>query len=500
MIRSHTLFSRAVLTALVAAPLGIMAVLAIAILVPATKNPESKIYASGIGYPAMQRLANKPIAVQTVPVTQKSLEDNVAAPGESVALHQVEVRALVSGAIEKVYVEEGQRVRRGEPLFQIQQAPYQNAVASARSNVAISEVTLKALQQSAPEQLLALKDNVDKAKQRLALGKTKTQQIQSLVDAELQDNITHAQQRLAIASTKLKQIDSLAAEGAVSKFQLYDSQDNLISRQKELITAKRGAFDTQIRLYNNQDFLTNLENRLFSAQQKLSVTQSDLERQITNARLKLEQDKIALQDAQRNLNNTVVYATTDGLVSQVNIERGELAGARGQKSYMTLTQDIVFKAFVDQTRLNSISVGDRATVRLVAYPGRSYQGKVIRVNPTVETEAGSVGKVGISQKYTYSVWVAVAGLQLAPGLQGYVQFEQGKQGLFIPESAVTHLSGGEGMVMVAENGKAMVKRVKLGRIFDNQREVLTGLNDGEQVIPSPRALQPGDRLTVSSYQ
>jgi HlyD family secretion protein len=54
------------------------------------------------------------------------------------------------------------------------------------------------------------------------------------------------------------------------------------------------------------------------------------------------------------------------------------------------------------------------------------------------------------------------------------------------------------MVMVAEDGKAVVKRVKLGRIFDNQREVLAGLSDGEQVIPSPRALQPGDRLEARS--
>jgi HlyD family secretion protein len=68
----------------------------------------------------------------------------------------------------------------------------------------------------------------------------------------------------------------------------------------------------------------------------------------------------------------------------------------------------------------------------------------------------------------------------------------------IPESSVTHLSAGEGMVMVAEAGKAVVKKVKLGRTFDNQREVLEGLKPGEQVVPSPRALNPGDRLNTKS--
>lgn len=58
MIRSSTLLSRTVLTTLVAAPLGVMAILSVIVLWPALKNPESKIYSSGIGYPALQRLAS----------------------------------------------------------------------------------------------------------------------------------------------------------------------------------------------------------------------------------------------------------------------------------------------------------------------------------------------------------------------------------------------------------------------------------------------------------
>jgi HlyD family secretion protein len=85
-------------------------------------------------------------------------------------------------------------------------------------------------------------------------------------------------------------------------------------------------------------------------------------------------------------------------------------------------------------------------------------------------------------------------------LQGYVQFEKGKTSLAIPENAVTHLSAGESLVMVAESGQAVVKKVKLGRVFENQREVLEGLKPGEQVILNSRALSPGDRLLIQSLQ
>jgi HlyD family secretion protein len=83
---------------------------------------------------------------------------------------------------------------------------------------------------------------------------------------------------------------------------------------------------------------------------------------------------------------------------------------------------------------------------------------------------------------------------MPPGLQGYVQFDQGKNSMVIPESAVTHLSAGEGMVMVSEGGRAVVKKVKLGRTLENQREVLGGLSLGDRVVISPRALNPGDKL------
>lgn len=497
MIRSSTLLSRTVLTTLVAAPVGVMAILSIFVLGPTLKNPESKFYSSGIGYPALQRLSGKPIKVQTVPVTLKTLADSVAAPAESLALHKIDVRPLVSGPVEKVYVVEGQRVRQGQPLLQFQRIPFENAVSAARNNVAISEITLEGLQKSTAEQLVALKANAETAKDRLAVAKTRLNQINSLVDVDQKANIESARERLAIAEAKVNQISFLVKEGAVSQFQLYDVRDDYASRKKELLSAQEGGINNQSELYDNQsDYITS-QNQLISAQQALARTQSDLDKQIKNARLKLENNKVALERALRDLNNTVLYASTDGLVSLVNIDGGEVAVARASRPIINISRDIVLKAYVDQARINAVKIGDQAIVRLVAYPGRTYQGRVIQLNPTVATTGGRA-KGGIDRRYTYSVWIAVDSLQMPAGLQGYVQFSQGKKSLFIPESAVTHLSGGEGMVMVAEAGRAVVKRVKLGKIFDNQREVLEGLVPGEQVVPSPRALNPGDHLEIPS--
>ncbi|MBV9389784.1 MAG: efflux RND transporter periplasmic adaptor subunit [Chroococcidiopsidaceae cyanobacterium CP_BM_ER_R8_30] len=447
MIRFHPVFSRTVLTTLVLGPLGMIGILSVTVLFPALKDPQSRFYSSDVGYPALQRLTGKPIEVETASVTAKSLEDSVAAPGESVALQQVSVLPLVSGPVEKVYVVDGQRVLQNQPLIQIEQTPFKNAVSTARNNIAISQATLEALQKSAREQLMELKANVENAKEQLA-----------------------------IAETKLKQIIPIVEQGAIKKLQFYDIEA----------------------LY-----LTS-KNNLINQQQTLASTEINLNQQIESNRLTLENNKIVLQNALRDLNHTVIYAPNDALVSQLNIHSGEVANVKNVSSsnpLMALTQDIVFKAYVDQARINAIKMGDKATIRLVSYPGQTFQGRVIRLNPTVNTQTvNSTAQVGADRQYTYNVWVAVNDLQMPPGLQGYIEFDQAKKSLVIPEDAVTHLSAGEGMVMVAEADKAVVKKVKLGKTFDNQREVIAGLKLGEQVVLTPRALNPGDRLHIQSTE
>jgi HlyD family secretion protein len=427
--------SRLMLILLVVVPLGIISVLAVTVLIPALKNPESRSYSSDNGYPATQRKAGKPIQVETAIVSQQPVQEAVAAPGESVALQEVELQPLVSSSVAKVYVQEGDRVTKGQPLIELNKQLFENAVETAQNNIAISEVGLQSLEQAAREQVASLEANVNSLRGRVAIFDDKRTQSQTLVK-----------------------------EGALSRFQLADTEDLYLIRKRDLYTAER----------------------------ELDRTRTDIARQAESLQFNLKNNQIALQNALINLERTVIYAPNDALVSQINIHRGEVAALNTK--LMTLSQDIVFRAYIDQARLNAVKVGDKATIRLIAYPGKTFTGQIIRLNPTVETNPTNQGKVGVNRQYTYSVWVRVNDLKMSPGLQGYVNFDQGRTSTVIPESAVTHLSAGEGMVMINEGGKAVVKKVKLGRTLDKQREVLEGLALGDRVIISPRALNPGDKL------
>uniref|UniRef100_A0ACD5GYS5 Uncharacterized protein n=1 Tax=Desertifilum tharense IPPAS B-1220 TaxID=1781255 RepID=A0ACD5GYS5_9CYAN len=77
-----------------------------------------------------------------------------------------------------------------------------------------------------------------------------------------------------------------------------------------------------------------------------------------------------------------------------------------------------------------------------------------------------------------------------------MEFSQGKTELVVPENSVTHLSGGEGLVLVEEQGKAVTRKVVLGRSAQGKREILEGLILGEKVIANPRSINPGEAVVV----
>jgi len=118
---------------------GVAAVLLVAAFVGACdKKPEAA--AQGAGPAAGGPPPAMPVTV--VKVSPQRVPNVIEAVGQTEGSKDIEVRARVSGIIEKTLYAEGDRVKTGAPLFQIERAPFENALAQAKATLSQSQASL----------------------------------------------------------------------------------------------------------------------------------------------------------------------------------------------------------------------------------------------------------------------------------------------------------------------------------------------------------------------
>ena len=90
----------------------------------------------GDGAKAAAATAPVPVAVHTVKVMPRNVPIRFTLPGQVEGSKEVEVRARVSGILQKQYYKEGEPVQQGAPLFEIDRVPYEVALSQAKGQLA----------------------------------------------------------------------------------------------------------------------------------------------------------------------------------------------------------------------------------------------------------------------------------------------------------------------------------------------------------------------------
>ncbi|MFW2077308.1 efflux RND transporter periplasmic adaptor subunit [Acinetobacter sp. ULE_I010] len=125
---------------------------------------------------------SKPVPVRTVPVQRQDLQVEIKAIGTVIPTHIVNVQSQVSGVLQQIYFKEGQTVKKGQLLAQIDSVPFQVTLAQAEGT---QQQNLAQLQNAETElkryQLLFKQDSIAKqqVEQQLALVNQLKGQIQA---------------------------------------------------------------------------------------------------------------------------------------------------------------------------------------------------------------------------------------------------------------------------------------------------------------------------------
>ena len=88
---------------------------------------------------ATQQAAPPPMPVTTYTVAKENVTTTDRYPGVVVALNEVELRAEVGGYITAIFVQDGQKVTKGQKLYEIDRTNYQSALNSAKANLEVAK-------------------------------------------------------------------------------------------------------------------------------------------------------------------------------------------------------------------------------------------------------------------------------------------------------------------------------------------------------------------------
>ena len=282
---------------------------------------------AALGFVARNLILGKP--VETYEAIRGDLVQTVVASGRIMTPQRVSIGAVITERVARIPVEEGQKVRRGEVLIELDDTDERAALAQAQANVAQAEAKLRQLREVA----------LPAAEQGLAQA-----QANSLQAHQAYDRTRTLQER-----------------GFIGQSQLDDARRNL------------DVADSQLR----------------SARLQVE-TNGPAGSDVALAQTALEQARANLRSAQAKLEQTVIHAPVDGVLIARSVEAGNVVQAGKELMLLAPAGETQVVVEIDERNLAQLALGQKALGSADAFPGQRFDAELVYINPGIDAQRGSV--------------------------------------------------------------------------------------------------------------
>ena len=213
------------------------------------------------------------------------------------------------------------------------------------------------------------------------------------------------------------------------------------------------------------------------------IANSDLdlaEKSFSVAEQQRNQAGAALADSTTQLGYTQIVAPISGVVSTVTTQEGEtVAASFAAPTFVTLLDlsRLEVWAYVDETDIGRIRVGQRARFTVDTYGDREFHGAVTAIHPKAEIRDNVVDYVVVVRFTPPRDYV------LRPEMTTTVKvdLERHANALALPIRAV-RLEGGRPFVLCRNAGKTEQRWISTGIRDDSYWEIVEGLQEGDEVL------------------
>jgi membrane fusion protein, multidrug efflux system len=306
--------------------------------------------------------------------------------------HLVDLAPEINGTIVAVPVHEGQFVRQGSVVFQLDPAILQSTLAqaeaaliSARASLASSEANLaRTVNGSRPEEIKAAEANVRRLRSEADLARLNFERIQTLFKQGTTSQDDFDRGRTALESAR-------------------DSEE---SSAQNLTLLQQG-----------------------SRQEDIDAAKAAVEL----ARSRVNEAGAAVENARRNLARCIVKAPFDGWVVRRWLDPGAMPLASQPIISMFDPATLRVDANIEEKYLHDVAVGDEVEISVDAYPSLHLQGRVAEILRATNSQFSLIPAEGVSgtfikvtQRVPLRITVsAPSDLALGPGLSVDVRIRIG---------------------------------------------------------------------------
>lgn len=270
----------------------------------------------------------------------------------NVDIRTVNMSFRVGGRLATLAVDEGDKIRAGQTLGELDRAPYQNALLQAKANVSTAQ----------------------------------------------------AKYDLTMAGYRAEEIAQAAA--AVNQAQAaWQYAQNFYQRQQGLWKSRTISAND---LENARSARDQAQASLKSAQDKLSQFRAgNRPQEIAQARAGLEQAQAQLAQAELDLQDTTLIAPSDGTLLTRAVEPGSMLNAGSTVLTLSLTRPVWVRAYVDERNLNEAQPGREILLYTDGRPDEPYHGKIGFISPTAEFTPKAVETPDLRTDLVYRMRIIV---------------------------------------------------------------------------------------------
>lgn len=236
-----------------------------------------------------------------------------------------------------------------------------------------------------------------------------------------------------------------------------------------------GTVDTKVKQISLQstELTINKAKTDYDRNKELLAGNAINETAVNDAKYNYENNRIQAEQLKQQIADGKIVAPISGTVTDKKLTAGEYANIGTPIASIVDVSQLKTVVYVNEKDVYELKMGQSAIITTDVYPTKTFNGRIIYISPQGDE----------NHNYKVDILLANGNAALKAGTYVKVEFNLNKNAnaLQIPKKAL-----GDGMknpyVFVAEGNKAVLRKIVLGREVGENVEVLSGLNEGDQII------------------